>query len=59
MFGVNMLARTEGGNTWTEAEYREWLHDAGFCDIEVTDLSERERTAKTLEEIESGISWAR
>ena len=41
MFGVNMLAHTEGGNTWTEAEYREWLGDAGFYDVEVTDLSER------------------
>lgn len=42
MFGVNMLANTEGGNTWTEAQYREWLEDAGFCRIEVIDLAEKD-----------------
>lgn len=39
MFAVNMLANTEGGNTYTEAQYREWLTDAGFQRIEVIDLS--------------------
>ncbi len=42
LFGVNMLAHTEGGNTWTEAQYREWLEKAGFGNIQVIDLSERE-----------------
>ncbi|NJD77121.1 MAG: methyltransferase domain-containing protein [Candidatus Methanoperedens sp.] len=42
MFGVNMLANTEGGNTWTEAEYRDWLKEAGFGNIQVIDLLERE-----------------
>jgi len=41
MFAVNMLANTEGGNTYTEAQYREWLTDAGFQRIEVIDLSEK------------------
>jgi 2-polyprenyl-3-methyl-5-hydroxy-6-metoxy-1,4-benzoquinol methylase len=41
MFAVNMLANTEGGNTYTEAQYREWLTDAGFHTIEVTDLAEK------------------
>jgi ubiquinone/menaquinone biosynthesis C-methylase UbiE len=41
MFAVNMLANTEGGNTYTEAQYREWLTDAGFCKIEVIDLAEK------------------
>ncbi len=41
MFAVNMLANTEGGNTYTEAQYREWLRDAGFGRIEVIDLAEK------------------
>ena len=43
MFAVNMLAATERGGTWTEAQYREWLSDAGFCDIEVVDLDDDEK----------------
>lgn len=41
MFAVNMLANTEGGGTWTEAQYREWLESAGFHIMEITDLPER------------------
>jgi 2-polyprenyl-3-methyl-5-hydroxy-6-metoxy-1,4-benzoquinol methylase len=41
MFAVNMLANTEGGNTYTEAQYREWLEDVGFHNIEVIDLSQK------------------
>ncbi len=42
MFAVNMLANTEGGSTWTEVQYREWLKSAGFHSIEITDLAGRE-----------------
>jgi len=38
MFAVNMLASTESGGTWTEAQYREWLNDAGFSAIQVLDF---------------------
>lgn len=41
MFAVNMLANTEDGNTYTEAQYREWLTDAGFRRIEIIDLAEK------------------
>lgn len=41
MFAVNMLANTESGNTYTEAQYRVWLKDAGFSKIEVIDLAEK------------------
>jgi 2-polyprenyl-3-methyl-5-hydroxy-6-metoxy-1,4-benzoquinol methylase len=41
MFAVNMLANTEGGSTYTQAQYREWLKDAGFRKIEVIDLAEK------------------
>ncbi|MFZ3170258.1 MAG: methyltransferase [Candidatus Methanoperedens sp.] len=41
MFAVNMLANTEDGNTYTEAQYREWLKDAGFHKIEIIDLAQK------------------
>ncbi len=40
MFAVNMLANTESGGTYMEAQYREWLEGAGFSDIEVFDIGE-------------------
>ncbi len=43
LFAVNMLANTDGGNTYTEKQYTEWLKEAGFERIEVTDLGEKER----------------
>lgn len=43
MFAVNMLANTDGGNTYTEAEYRKWLEEAGFVRIGIIDLGEKER----------------
>ena len=42
MFAVNMLANTERGNTYIEAQYRKWLDGAGLSDIEILDLAERE-----------------
>lgn len=41
MFAVNMLANTEDGNTYTEEQYREWLNDAGFRNIEIIDLAQK------------------
>ncbi len=41
MFAVNMLANTEGGNTYAEAQYREWLTDAGFREIVLIDIEEK------------------
>jgi SAM-dependent methyltransferase len=41
MFAVNMLANTEDGSTYTEAQYREWLTDAGFRKIEIIDLEQK------------------
>ncbi|VVB97352.1 Ubiquinone/menaquinone biosynthesis C-methyltransferase UbiE [uncultured archaeon] len=38
LFAVNMLVNTTEGNTFTMAEYREWLTDAGFCDITTIDV---------------------
>lgn len=38
MFAVNMLQATTDGGVWTEAQYREWLEDAGFIDVQVVDL---------------------
>lgn len=30
LFSLNMLVNTEGGASYSEAEYEEWLHEAGF-----------------------------
>jgi ubiquinone/menaquinone biosynthesis C-methylase UbiE len=39
LFAVQMLVNDNGGDTHTEAEYREWLTEAGFAvDEEVLDL---------------------
>jgi len=43
MFAVNMLASTENGGTYTEAQYREWLTGAGFGGIEVIDVDGNEK----------------
>lgn len=42
----NVLMKTEGGDTYAEPEYREWLRDAGFGDVEVEDL-DRDRQLVT------------
>ena len=34
LFAINMLVGTEGGSTYTEAEYAEWLGAAGLGDVE-------------------------
>jgi hypothetical protein len=41
MFAVNMLANTEEGSTYTEAQYMEWLTDAGFRKIEIFDHAQK------------------
>ena len=43
MFAVNMLANTQGGGTWTEEQYIKWLKDAGFSNIEVLDLADKDK----------------
>jgi SAM-dependent methyltransferase len=30
LFAINMLVGTEGGNTYTESDYAEWMQEAGF-----------------------------
>lgn len=42
MFAVNMLVNTESGNTYSEEQYRGWLNVAGFEEIEVLPLPERD-----------------
>ncbi len=37
-FGLVMLLRTEGGDTYTAEEYAAWLTAAGFDDCEIEDL---------------------
>ena len=38
MFALNMLVNTDEGDTYTLAEYSQWLREAGFARIEPVDL---------------------
>ena len=37
-FALVMLLRTEGGNTYSEADYESWLSDAGFHSMAIEDV---------------------
>ena len=43
LFGVNMLANTYSGGTWTEGQYSDWLIGAGFSMPEIVDLAARDQ----------------
>ncbi len=38
MMAVNMLQATMDGGVWTEAQYRGWLGEAGFVNVDMLDL---------------------
>lgn len=38
IFAVNMLQATEGGGVWSETQFRAWLSEAGFVNVELFDL---------------------
>lgn len=38
MFAINMLVNTGEGDTYTLAEYTDWLKDAGFSRVETADI---------------------
>jgi (2Fe-2S) ferredoxin/SAM-dependent methyltransferase len=38
LFAVNMLVGTDAGSTYSEAEYRAWLRDAGFASVRLVEL---------------------
>jgi len=42
VFAVNMLVNTETGGTWTWEEYVAWLTDAGFKDMRLNEVGERQ-----------------
>lgn len=42
VFAVNMLVNTETGGTWTWEEYVTWLADAGFKDMELNEINDRQ-----------------
>lgn len=42
LFAVNMLVNTESGNIYSEEQYRKWLSAAGFEEIDVLPLPERD-----------------
>lgn len=38
LFALNMLVNTEEGDTYTLAEYTQWLQEAGFARVETADI---------------------
>jgi SAM-dependent methyltransferase len=42
LFAVNMVVNTESGNTYSEEDYRGWLSAAGFQEVEVLPITERD-----------------
>lgn len=42
LLAVTMLVNTDSGGTWTEDEYRSWLKEAGFMNIELADVPGRD-----------------
>ena len=42
-----MLLRTNGGNTYTEADFRSWLAEAGLGDVQIDDVVNQERQLLT------------
>lgn len=42
LFGVNMLVNTETGGTWTLEQYTKWLTQAGFTDVQLHILQDRQ-----------------
>lgn len=43
IFGLTMLVDSRSGSTWTEAEYKRWLTQSGFCGIEIHHIHGRGR----------------
>ncbi|GMA97943.1 methyltransferase [Pelosinus sp. IPA-1] len=42
LFGVNMLANTKTGGTWTLDQYTDWLKAAGFSQVKMHDIDGRQ-----------------
>jgi len=42
VFGVNMLVNTSNGGTWTLEQYTDWLADAGFHDVKLSEVAGRQ-----------------
>lgn len=49
LFGVNMLVNTETGGTWTREQYTDWLTRAGYKDVKVHILEDRQIITATKE----------
>ena len=42
VFGVNMLVNTDNGGTWTLDQYNEWLVSAGFTNVKLNGVADRQ-----------------
>lgn len=47
LFGAHMLAQTANGDTYTEAQFTDWLEAAGFEAVEVRDVPGTDQQATT------------
>jgi len=39
MFAAQMLLVTKAGNAWRQSDYRTWLKQAGFAEVEIVPTS--------------------
>lgn len=42
LFALTMLVNTDSGGTWSENQYRAWLEEAGFNNVDFFDIEERD-----------------
>lgn len=42
LFAVNMVANTKTGGTWTQQQYTNWLASAGFSQVTMYSIGDRQ-----------------
>jgi len=48
IFALNMLIHTDAGDTYTFAEYKNWLVEAGFASVGISDFGDRNGVAAII-----------
>jgi ubiquinone/menaquinone biosynthesis C-methylase UbiE len=48
IFALNMLVHTDAGDTYTLAQYKDWLGEAGFAGVEMADFGDRSGIAAII-----------
>jgi SAM-dependent methyltransferase len=55
LFAVNMLVNTQSGNTYTEEQYTGWLGAAGFQEVEVLPIPDRDTYFILARRVRAGL----